>query len=746
MNDKNLHGLDDLLDADIPQVDASSKAQAIKLAGSEFSNHFKSEVDQEVKKENEENFQGNSESARRIDNRSTTDTKKGWLSVLINSIRSFFMNTNNNPMAYKGFVAASVAFIAVSVIFITPQFKDPTSLPTAVTEPADRTPNAEIQSIEEVVVAAQSTRQEGNLAKPNEVARNSTPSEAESADELLTDGGVELDLSGASNPITTNKQELKGQLEEKTVSSKGPQLASLDQEGQTSDISSAPVAKKIPNGGGLKLELGEVRTRTVVPAPSDVTISPPARPDAGEQYAEYQSNPIKLVAEEPVSTFSIDVDTASYALVRNQLNNGLLPKPQAVRIEEFVNYFDYDYPLPSSKTEPFKPTINVVESPWNAERKLVHIGIKGYDIDTAEQPDSNLVFLLDVSGSMSSANKLPLVKQSINLLLDTLKPNDTVSIVVYAGAAGTVLEPTKVSDKQKILDSLHRLNAGGSTAGGAGIELAYQLAEQNFDKDSVNRIILATDGDFNVGQSSNEDLKTLVERKRESGVFLSILGFGRHNYQDDMMQTLAQNGNGVAAYIDSLSEAKKVLVDEATSTLFPIAKDVKIQVEFNPATVSEYRLVGYETRALKREDFNNDKVDAGDIGAGHSVTAIYEITPADATNKSIDTPRYSLNKPETVQSDANEYGFVKVRYKLPDSDTSKLIQTAIGTASSKPNSDVEFSIAVAGFAQLLNGNQNTGDLNYAKVISQAEKHKGDDPFGYRSEFIQLVRMAEIAKP
>jgi Ca-activated chloride channel family protein len=291
------------------------------------------------------------------------------------------------------------------------------------------------------------------------------------------------------------------------------------------------------------------------------------------------------------------------------------------------NYFDYSYTLPASKKVPFEPNVAVVDSPWKTGNKLIHIGIKGYQIPASETPRSNLVFLLDVSGSMSSPDKLPLVQQSMEMLLDKLKPDDTVAIVIYAGAAGKVLDPTPAREKQKILTAIKQLHAGGSTAGAEGIQLAYQLAEANFDKQAVNRIILATDGDFNVGPTGDSDLKTLVERKRDKGIYLSVLGFGSGNYQDAMMQTLAQSGNGIAAYIDTLSEAQKVLVHEATSTLFPIANDVKIQVEFNPAAVAEYRLIGYETRALKREDFSNDKVDAGDIGAGHTVTAIYEITP-----------------------------------------------------------------------------------------------------------------------
>lgn len=490
-----------------------------------------------------------------------------------------------------------------------------------------------------------------------------------------------------------------------------------------------------------------VRERRAI-AVSDA-IMPSVAPQDREEYAKYEAHSTVQVKDQPVSTFSIDVDTASYSLVRNQLNNGFLPKPTAVRAEEFINYFDYNYSLPKTRNTPFAPSVTVLASPWNEGRKLVHIGIKGLDIEPAEQPDSNIVFLLDVSGSMNQANKLPLVKQSMALLLETLKPTDLISIVVYAGAAGVVLEPTAVKEQDKILSALQQLQAGGSTAGGAGIRRAYQLAEANFKGNGVNRIILATDGDFNVGQSSNEDLKTLVERKRDNGVFLSVLGFGRNNYQDDMMQTLAQNGNGIAAYIDTLSEAKKVLVDEATSTLFPIAKDVKIQVEFNPATVSEYRLIGYETRALKREDFNNDKVDAGDIGAGHTVTAIYEITPANSDANSVDGLRYQQeaeHKDRQAPINSSELGFLKMRYKLPNETKSRLIETPIKNSNTNPSQDVQFSIAVAGFAQLLTNSPLVADLNYDDLIREAQASKGDDPFGYRAEFIQLVRMAKVAKP
>jgi Ca-activated chloride channel family protein len=395
-----------------------------------------------------------------------------------------------------------------------------------------------------------------------------------------------------------------------------------------------------------------------------------------DRFETINPNPVNRVAEEPVSTFSIDVDTASYAFVRRALNNGSLPQKNAVRIEELINYFDYEYPLPEDRSVPFQPTVAVFPTPWNPDTKLVHIGIKAFDIIAEKRPRSNLVFLLDVSGSMKSQDKLPLLKNAFRMLVETLDPEDRVAIVVYAGAAGTVLEPVKAEEKGKIFAALDRLAAGGSTAGGEGIRQAYALAEANFDPDGVNRVILATDGDFNVGIRNPEELKGFVERKRETGIFLTVLGFGQGNYNDALMQKLAQNGNGIAAYIDTLNEARKVLVDEAHANLFPVAKDVKIQVEFNPEQVVEYRLIGYESRLLRREDFNNDLVDAGDVGAGHSVTAIYEITPTGSKATLIDDLRYG--KSETAGKDrigrkSNEYAFLKIRYKIPDTVESRLI-------------------------------------------------------------------------
>jgi Ca-activated chloride channel homolog len=512
--------------------------------------------------------------------------------------------------------------------------------------------------------------------------------------------------------------------------------------------SGGPAGKSMANAGRVRAFRGSPVTGIVAPP------SVPQEYVGRDKFQHFDVNPVKRVAEEPVSTFSVDVDTASYSFVRRQLQAGVLPQKDAVRVEEMINYFDYSWPAADSRQEPFKPTVVVSDSPWGKGRKLVHIGIKGYEIPRGEQPDANLVLLMDVSGSMSSPDRLPLAIKSMELLLGSLKPTDTVAIVVYAGAAGKVLDPTPVRDKDKILEALQRLQAGGSTAGAEGIKLAYELAEASFRKEGVNRILLATDGDFNVGIDSTEELKGFVEREREKGIFLSVLGYGMGNYRDEMAQALAQNGNGVAAYIDTLDEARKVLVEQATGSLFTIAKDVKLQVEFNENTVAEYRLVGYETRALKREDFNNDKIDAGDVGAGHTVTAIYEITPVGSGGSTIDERRYGREgRAEKTAGKSNalstEWGFLKIRYKLPDGQESKLMQLPIekdmpaSTAAVKR--DVQFSTAVAGFAQLLRGGAYTGKLRYDDIIEDAGGALGGDNNGHRAEFVQLVKKARTAK-
>ncbi|WP_027167154.1 VWA domain-containing protein [Mesorhizobium sp. WSM3224] len=461
----------------------------------------------------------------------------------------------------------------------------------------------------------------------------------------------------------------------------------------------------------------------------------------------FKTNPVHETAQDPVSTFSIDVDTASYSFVRRSLKEGTLPEADTVRVEEMINYFPYDWKGPDSAATPFNSTVTVMPTPWNEHTKLMHVAIKGFDVKPAEQPKANLVFLIDVSGSMDEPDKLPLLKSAFRLLVSKLKADDTVSIVTYAGNAGTVLMPTKAVEKQKILAAIDNLSPGGSTAGEEGIREAYKLAQQSFVKDGVNRVMLATDGDFNVGQTDDDDLKRLIESERKTGVFLSVFGFGRDNLNDQMMQTIAQNGNGTAAYIDTLAEAEKVLVEDASSTLFTIAKDVKIQVEFNPAKVSEYRLVGYETRALKREDFNNDRVDAGDIGSGHSVTAVYEITPNGSGGEQVDSLRYGQAKVDNGGvANAGEYAFVKIRYKLPNENVSKLITTPVTAANEVPSfdaagADQRFSVAVAAFGQKLRDEDQTANFGYGRIAEIANAARGADPFGYRAEFLSLVRLA-----
>ncbi len=512
-----------------------------------------------------------------------------------------------------------------------------------------------------------------------------------------------------------------------------------------------------PAADALRSMAAPLAAGTVASSEGGAMIAEPPPPDAyhdqgRDRFATIETNPQKVTAQEPVSTFSIDVDSSSYSFMRASLNNGVLPQDDAVRVEELVNYFPYDYPGPDSAETPFAPSVTVMPTPWNTGTKLVSIGIKGYDIAPAARPHANLVFLIDTSGSMEEANKLPLLINSMKLLVDGLKPDDSVAIVTYAGSAGTVLEPTKASDKGKIDAALENLAAGGSTAGAEGIRQAYQLAERSFDKDGVNRVLLASDGDFNVGITDTDELQSFVEHERSSGIFLSVLGFGRGNYNDELMQALAQNGNGAAAYIDTLSEARKVLVEESTSTLFPIAKDVKIQVEFNPATVSEYRLIGYENRLLNREDFNNDKVDAGEIGSGHTVTAIYEITPKGSSAALVDDLRYQPNAAPATSGTADEYGFLRIRYKLPGEDASKLIETPIGAsnevgaAGGDVAREARFAASVAAFGQILRGGRYTGAFGYDDVIALANANKGDDAFGYRSEFVNLVRLAKSAAP
>ncbi|NEK19124.1 von Willebrand factor type A domain-containing protein [Rhizobium leguminosarum] len=613
-----------------------------------------------------------------------------------------------------------------------------------------------------------------------ELTRNGSPivDQTEIAGDLSKSEASKQPAATAGQPVAVAPQAPagNGSLGEQSVADaqaprdkEAPALAKPDSS-QTSEFDANDVAALTNKPEGSAAALGAAK-RAAPAAPGIApqrqfaepmaAIAPsPAPPAEGrvqiqldpdrERFANEAANPIKSVETDPVSTFSADVDSASYSFVRRSLTGGAMPDPQSVRVDEMINYFPYDWPGPDNAEQPFKATVTVMPTPWNHDTELMHVAIKGYDIAPATTPHANLVFLIDVSGSMDEPDKLPLLKSAFRLLVNRLKADDTVSIVTYAGNAGTVLTPTRVAEKSKILSAIDGLEPGGSTGGAEGIEAAYNLAKQGFVKDGVNRVMLATDGDFNVGPSSDEDLKRIIEERRKDGIFLTVLGFGRGNLNDSLMQTLAQNGNGSAAYIDTLAEAQKTLVEEAGSTLFPIASDVKFQVEFNPERIAEYRLIGYETRALKREDFNNDRVDAGDIGSGHSVTAIYEITPKGSPAVMNDDLRYgAADKASAEVSDSahqGELAFVKMRYKKPGEDKSALITTpvddgnAVATVDAAPQ-DVRFSVAVAAFGQKLSHVAAVDTYSYQAIADLAAASRGVDSFGYRSDFLGLVRLA-----
>jgi Ca-activated chloride channel family protein len=472
------------------------------------------------------------------------------------------------------------------------------------------------------------------------------------------------------------------------------------------------------------------------------------RPMNTEAYHRIVDNAFLAVADAPLSTFSIDVDTASYANVRRFLRDGQLPPKDAVRIEEMINYFRFDYPAPEDDT-PFAVTAHVADCPWRRDHKLVLLGLQARRLAEGRTPPRNLVFLLDVSGSMNDPRKLPLLKAGLGLLVDQLTEQDRVSIIVYAGNSGLVLPPTPGDHKGEIRAALAGLEAGGSTAGGAGIELAYRLAQETFIEGGVNRVVLATDGDFNVGVTSEGELSRLIEDKRKTGVSLSVLGFGVGNLKDSTMEMLADKGNGNYAYVDTLEEARKVLVTEAGSTLVTVAKDVKLQVEFNPATVSSYRLIGYENRVLADADFNDDTKDAGDMGAGHSVTALYEIVPAGVKSGAhrVDPLRYQEARRTSAAAAADELMTVKLRYKDPDGDTSRLLTVAVKDSAAVDSADVRFAAAVAAFGMLLRDSEYKGTATFADVLELARQGQGRDPGGFRAEFIHMVETAQqLAAP
>jgi Ca-activated chloride channel family protein len=530
--------------------------------------------------------------------------------------------------------------------------------------------------------------------------------------------GVNVLLKGTSNGVTTDLNgkysikvpSLNGVLifnyigmEKKEESIKGRSVIDVQLKAEVAQLSEVVVTgKSVRDMFSKRKAVSYEADQSYFPIETESSYHQPNT----EDYEGLDENTFQEATQNPLSTFSIDVDVASYANMRRFINNGQNPPKDAVRIEEMINYFNYDYKQPTGK-DPFSINTEVAPAPWNEKHQLVHIGLQGKVIPTENLPASNLVFLLDVSGSMFAQNKLPLLKSGLKMLVDQLREEDRVSIVVYAGAAGCVLPATSGKEKDKIIEAIQNLQAGGSTAGGAGIELAYKIAKENFMKEGNNRIILATDGDFNVGASSNEAMEDLIERKRKEGVFLTVLGFGMGNYKDSKMEILADKGNGNYAYIDNILEAKKVLVNEFGGTLFAIAKDVKIQVEFNPANVTAYRLIGYENRKLSNEDFNNDKKDAGELGSGHTVTALYEIIPkgVDSYFKPIDDLKYQQNKPKIEKAAyGDELLTVKFRYKAPDEEVSQLIVKTVEntiTALDKTSDNFRWSAAVATYGMLL---------------------------------------------
>lgn len=514
---------------------------------------------------------------------------------------------------------------------------------------------------------------------------------------------------------------------------------------KTEEVAASPAYQFRSNADSVASRLPQPQVR-VVTEPTD-----------RENYLKISEGKVKLARAEPVSTFSVDVDTAAYSNIRRMLlQEGRLPPRDAVRIEELVNYFQYDYPDAKSVEVPFSVSTEVAPAPWNPGKHLLQIGLEGYQPESDQRPDANLVFLIDVSGSMQDKNKLPLVKRSLKLLVNKMEQRDRIALVVYAGGAGTVLESTPGNRKREINRAIDGLHAGGSTNGSAGIRLAYDIASENFVDGGINRVIIASDGDMNVGTVSMEALKDLIKQNRESGVSLTTLGFGTGNYNYSLMEQMADVGNGNAAYIDGIREAQKVLVDEMQSTLLTIAKDVKIQVEFNPAQVKEYRLIGYENRLLNKEDFRNDKVDAGDIGAGHTVTALYELVLAGSDQGLVPEFRYSQNRNKsalegTTGEKASELAYVRLRFKDPEENIGREIAAPVALGSiqsslAEASQNLRFSAAVAGFGQILRGGRFTAQWGLDEAIQLAKGARGEDPYGYRSEFVSMAKLAKGYSP
>jgi Ca-activated chloride channel family protein len=686
--------------APAPEADAKARAMALAM-------------------ENFDRLQGSTDATRSSEDRTKAAPQNG--------VRRMLKFLTTRPALA---ISTSAAAILIGVAVIPP-FLDHRTGPVATTTETAKPKVAETETTPQDTgdVAAVT---EGNSTPPGTMDASPRP---EPKPEL-----AEADL-GRTNPATVPQPEPEPGAE---AEAKTDSIVAADpiQEAAPAAPSSIVIGNGVAESDArLRREAAPDATLSYLPAPESVVAPMPdiVQPqlEDTEAYATEAPNPVKVTAEEPVSTFSIDVDTASWAVIRSTLNMAVLPTPDQVRIEEMINYFPYAYKAPTEE-EAFSSTVSVMQTPWNPGTRLVTIGIQGALPEVSARPPLNLVFLIDTSGSMEDPNKLGLLKQSFTLMLSELRPEDQVAIVAYAGSAGQALPPTAAADRATIMSALETLSAGGSTAGAEGLELAYQVAEGMKSEGEVTRILLATDGDFNVGVSDPDGLESYVAKKRETGTYLSVLGFGRGNLDDAIMQSLAQNGNGTAAYIDTLSEARKVLVDQLTGALFPIADDVKIQVEWNPATVAEYRLIGYETRALRREDFNNDKVDAGEIGAGTQVTAIYEITAPGSDALLNDPLRYGTT---TTEATDGELGFLRLRWKAPGEDASTLVETPI-TGTEEATNETRFAAAIAGFGQLLQGSVYLNDWGWDEAIVLAGSARGDDPYGYRVEAVNLMRLAK----
>lgn len=702
MTSGNFNDLDDLKRAmadATPAPDAARKAEAMRRSMEIFNT-----------------AQGSQDAARQS---SDTPTHRGFFKGAFDMLIS----------KTTGALTATTALVAVGLLFLSPQGQQMLQGPAPLVQvPVTELDTAALRRDDAAEAEVIDTRT-GDVRVPivaDDVAQPSPVPLAVPAPEAvaLPDGG------GANTLFSPSLQD--------GLASGGFNFATGETEsrlglGRIAQTGNGNTAARVQDGwnGAATNQHGVFNDRAQPPAPTT------------EEFANADTNPLQIVAEDPVSTFSIDVDTASYALLRSTLNRGQLPAPDAVRIEEMVNYFPYDYPAPEADSvSPFRPTVQVFATPWNPDTQLLHIGIQGEMPAIEDRPPLNLVFLIDTSGSMNEPAKLPLLIQSFRLMLDRLNPNDEVAIVTYAGSAGVALEPTAASDTATISAALTALQAGGGTNGVGGLEEAYRLAAEMTDDGDVSRVLLATDGDFNVGISDPGALEDYIADQRDTGIYLSVLGFGRGNLQDDTMQALAQNGNGTAAFIDTLHEAQRVLVDQLAGALYPIADDLKVQVEFNPDVIAEYRLIGYETRALAREDFANDAVDAGDIGAGHTVTAIYEITPVGSPAILVAPLRYAADDGDAVAPFSDEMGFISLRWKEPGEDESTLIDFPIASVISDPGSEAQFAAAIAGFGQLLRGSDFLGDWDYSDAIALANANRGEDEFGYRTEAVQLMRLAE----